>query len=161
MSSSIRAQSYDPHQRLIVPLDITDLLPENHLARFIVDVTANLDLSLLEEQEQYHSVKGEMPHNPRMMLNLLLYPYCKGIYSSRTIEEKTYTDIAVRYIAAGKHPDHSTISRFRAKNLEILKNLFFQSIMMCKKAGLVKLGNAAIDGTKIKANASIRKTKNY
>ncbi len=159
MSSLIRAQSYDPHQRLIVPLDITDLLPDNHLARFLVDVTANLDLSLLEEK--YHSVKGEIPYHPQMMVTLLLYPYCKGCYSSRRIEEKTYTDIAYRYIAAGKHPDHSTISRFRANNLELLKDLFFQSIMMCKKAGLVKLGNAAIDGTKIKANASIRKTKNY
>ena len=159
MTRKLRVRHYDPYQRLIVPLDITHLLPENNLARYVADVTSHLDLSSIESF--YENESGEEGFHPRMMLNLIFYAYATGTYSSRGIESKTYTDIAYRFLAASEHPDHSTIARFRVRFLEELKDLFAQIVMMCRKGGLVKLGKIAIDGTKIKANASIRNTKNY
>jgi len=154
----IYAKPYDIGQRLLVPLDITEFLPDNHLARFVADVTAKLDLSSLIKKKNN---VGQRPYDPRMMFSLLFYAYCIGLRSSRKIEERIHLDLAFRYLAAGHFPDHVTIARFRDDNLDELKHLFVQVLMMCKKLGLVKLGKIAIDGTKIKAHASLRKTKDY
>jgi hypothetical protein len=96
-----------------------------------------------------------------MMVGLLLYAYCVGVASSRRIEKKTYEDIAFRIIAAGQHPDHSTVSEFRRQHLDVLAGLFAQVLALCQKAGLVKLGHVALDGTKLKANASKHKAMSY
>ena len=159
MNDQIYAKPYDIGQRLLVPLDITEFLPAKHLARFVANVTANLDLSVLIKNKGKNV--GQRPYDPHMMFNLLFYAYCTGLRSSRKIEEKIHIDLAFRYLAAGHFPDHVTISRFREENLDKLKHLFVQVLMMCKKLGLVKLGKIAIDGTKIKANASLRKTRDY
>jgi transposase len=93
-----------------------------------------------------------------MMLRLLLYGYCVGVYSSRKIELRTYEDLAFRFLSADQHPDHDTIANFRKRHLEALAGLFTQALLLCEKAGLVKLGHVAIDGSKIKANASKHKS---
>jgi murein DD-endopeptidase MepM/ murein hydrolase activator NlpD len=96
-----------------------------------------------------------------MMLRLLLYGYSVGVYSSRKIENRTYEDVAFRYLSADQHPDHDTIAEFRKRHLQALAGLFTQALLLCEKAGLVKLGHVAIDGTKIKANASKHKAMSY
>ena len=96
-----------------------------------------------------------------MMVRVLLYGYCIGSYSSRKIQAKTYEDMAFRYLAADEHPDHGTIAEFRKRHLEALAGLFCQALQLCEKAGLVKLGHVALDGTKIKANASKHKAMSY
>ncbi len=96
-----------------------------------------------------------------MMVRLLLYGYCVGVYSSRKIELKTYEDSAFVYLSADEHPDHDTIANFRKRHLEALAGLFTQALLLCEKAGLVKLGHVAIDGSKIKANASKHKAMSY
>jgi len=159
MKEQIYAKPYNLGQQLLVPIDINEVLPENHLSRFIADVTITLDLSVLSKSCDEHI--GQRPYDPRMMFNLLFYGYCVGVRSSRKIEERIHLDLAFRYLAAGHYPDHVTLSRFREENLDILSPLFVQVLMICKKGGLVKLGKIAIDGTKIKANASLRKTKDY
>src|SRR2546422_10309688 len=96
-----------------------------------------------------------------MMVRLLLYGYCIGVVSSRQIEKRTYEDVAFRYLSADEHPDHSTINGFRKRHLGALAGLFVQALQLCQKAGLVKLGHVAIDGTKLEANASRHKSVSY
>jgi len=155
----IRAKAYNLSQQQLIPTDIKTLLPENDLSLFIPEVTNHLDLGKITKH--YHKTFGRLPYNPIMMVNVLFYSYCIGIFSSRKIEKRTYTDIAYIYLSGGEHPDHVSISRFREINLEELSKIFVQILMMCKKAGLVKMGKIAVDGSKIKANASKRKTKDY
>jgi len=96
-----------------------------------------------------------------MMLRVLLYGYATGVYSSRKIEARTYEDVAFRYLSGDQHPDHDTFAEFRKRHLEALAGLFTQALLLCEKAGLVKLGHVAIDGSKIKANASKHKAQSY
>jgi transposase len=135
-------------------------LPKDHLAYFILDVVEQLDLrgiyAYYEREE-----RGYPPHHPKMMVGLLLYGYSVGVPSSRKIERKTHEDVAFRVIAAENHPDHARISEFRRIHLEKLRGLFAQVLGMCRKAGLVKLGHVALDGTKMKANASKHKAMSY
>ena len=147
---------YLPTQGFLLPPSPLDWLPEDHLARFILDTVGELDLSELYgyyERER----RGYPPHHPQMMVALLLYAYCVGVPSSRKIEKRTYEDIAFRVIAGNTHPDHSRISEFRRIHLAALARLFVQVLRLCQKMGLVKLGHVALDGTKIKANASKHK----
>ncbi len=104
---------------------------------------------------------GEKPYSPVMMVSLLLYAYCVGVFSSRRIERATYEDIAFRMITADQHPDHSRISEFRRTHLDAIAGLFKQTVQLCQQAGLVKLGTVAIDGTKIQGNASKHKAMSY
>lgn len=159
MPRKLRVRPYDPYQRLLVPKDITHHLADDHLSRFIADVTTQLDLSSMESRYDYD--RGEEGYHPRMMLNLILYAYCTGTYSSRQISSHTYTDLAYRFLAAGMHPDHSTICRFLVTFQDELHDLFVQFGKLCRKVGLVKVGSFALDGTKIRANASKRQTKGY
>ncbi len=137
-----------------------DWLPEGHLAHFILDVVEQLDLSKI-----YASYKGDgrgqPPYEPGMMTALLFYAYCTGVPSSRQIEKRTHEDIAFRVIAANRHPDHDSICEFRKRHLKALAGLFVQILRLCQQAGLVKLGHVALDGTKIKANASKHKAMSY
>lgn len=131
------------------------------MARFIVDVADQLDLSKIMAAYGRQDGRGLAAYHPVMMLRLLLYGYCRGVVSSRKIERATYEDIAFRYLAADQHPDHDTISNFRQTHLQNIAELFMQALQLCDKAGLIKLGHVAIDGTKLKANASKHKAMSY
>jgi transposase len=151
---------YQPTQSFLLPPSPLDWLPEDHLARFVLDTVAVLDLS---EIFSYYDreVRGYPPHHPMMMVALLLYAYCMGVPSSRKIERRTHEDIAFRVIAGNTHPDHTRISEFRRIHLRALTKLFVQVLRLCQKMGLVKLGHVALDGTKIKANASKHKAMSH
>ncbi len=138
-----------------------DWLPEGHLAYFLLDVVGQLDLSAIESKIQAKDARGTRPYSPSMMVALLIYGYCVGLRSSRKIERATYEDIAFRVLAGGHHPDHTRISEFRRTHLVAFKGLFKQVLQLCRKAGLVKLGRVAIDGTKVQANASKHKAMSY
>lgn len=155
-----RFRPYDLDQQLLLPPDLRDWLPEGHLALFVLDVIAVLDLdTILEVYEVEH--RGQPPYDPRMMVALLLYAYCTGKPSSRKIERATYEEVGYRVITGDQHPDHDTIASFRKRHLEALAGLFMQVLLLCRKAGLVKLGHVSLDGTKVKANASKHKAMSY
>lgn len=155
-----RFRSYAPDQLLLLPADLREWLPEGHLAYFLLDVIGELDLSKI--YESYDGSKGGRPgFDPRLLLGLLLYGYCVGIASSRKIEKATYENVAFRVLAANQHPDHDTIAAFRRRHLQALSDLFVQVLRLCQKAGLVKLGHVALDGTKMRANASKHKAMSY
>ncbi len=141
-------------QPFLLPPSLQEWLPENHLARFIAEVTNELDLSALYRQYERRDGRGLSAYHPLLLTRLLLYGYCSGVTSSRTIERATWEQIPFRYLAADQHPDHDTLAHFRRQHLEALGGLFVQALQLCQKAGLVKLGTVAIDGTKMLANAS-------
>ena len=151
---------YDPRQSFLLPPSPLEWLPDEHLAYFVLDVVEELKLSAITSKYEAET-RGQPPHDPRMMVALLVYGYCVGERSSRLIEKKTVEDVAFRVLAGGNHPDHSRISEFRRIHLEALSDLFFQVLMLCRKAKLVKLGHVALDGTKMKANASKHKAMSY
>jgi transposase len=148
-------------QPMLLSPSIQDWLPENHLARFIADVTEQLDLSKILREYERRDGRGQAGYHPLMLTRLLLYGYAVGFASSRVIERKTYEDVAFRFLAADQHPDHDTIAAFRQKHLHTLAGLFTQALRLCQKAGLVKLGHVAIDGSKLQANASKHKAMSY
>lgn len=126
----------------------------------MLDVVAELDLSRIYGHYE-KELRGFPPHDPRMMVALLLYAYCVGVPSSRRIEQRTHEDVAFRVIAAGQHPDHTRISDFRKVHLDALAELYVQVLRLCQRVGLVKLGHVALDGTKMRANASKHKAMSY
>lgn len=152
---------WNPTQSFLLPQSPLDWLPEGHLAFAMLDFVAAADLSVIEEAIDAKDARGNPPFHPRMMVALLFYGYCTGIASSRGIERATYMDVAFRVIAGGQHPDHTAISEFRRVHLSALAGLFLQVLRLCQKAGLVKLGHVALDGTKVKANASKHKAMSY
>ncbi len=152
---------YNVEQRLLLPPDMRDWLPEGHLALFILDVVAELDLSKIYAVHEAKDARGRAGYHPAMMVALLLYGYCTGKASSRRIERATYEEVAFRVLAGDQHPDHDAIATFRKEHLGALAELFMQVLQLCQKAGLVKLGHIAIDGTKLKANASKHKAMSY
>jgi len=152
---------YEAGQNLLMPSSLGDWLPEDHLAYFISDVVErSLDVSPIirwyEERAQ-----GQPAYHPVMMVKLLLYAYSTGVASSRRMERETRENVAFRVLCAGSHPDHSTISVFRQTHLTALGELFIQVLRLCREAGLVRLGHVALDGTKVKANASKHKAMSY
>src|SRR5712692_11553733 len=153
--------SYDPEQRLLLPPDLREWLPEGHLALFISDVVDELDLSAIVRVYESGDGRGRPPYHPLMMVKLLVYGYCIGRVSSRNLEQATYEDIAFRVLACNQHPDHDSIAEFRSQHLAELAKLFAQVLQMCEQAGLVKLGHVAIDGSKLRANASKHKAMSY
>jgi transposase len=152
---------YELDQRLLLPPDMREWLPEGHLALFILDVVAELDLSAILCVYEAKDPRGRAGYHPMMMVALLLYGYCVGKTSSRRIERATYEDVGFRVLAGDRHPDHDTIADFRKQHLDALAGLFLQVLKLCQKAGLVKLGHIAIDGSKMKANASKHKAMSY
>lgn len=152
---------YDIDQRLLLPPDLREWLPEGHLALFLLDVVGELDLSAIEQVHEGKDARGRAGYHPRMMVALLLYAYCVGKPSSRRIERATHEDVAFRVIAGDQHPDHDSIADFRKRHLRAVSGLFTQVLKLCQKAGLVKLGHVAIDGSKFKANASKHKAMSY
>jgi transposase len=155
-----RFKPYEPEKPLLLAPDMRKWLPQDHLALFISDVVDALDLS--EIADKYYRFHGGQPaYHPAMMLKLLFYGYCIGVRASRRIEQKTYEDVAFRVLSCDTHPDHSRISDFRKRHLSEISRLFVQVLEICKESGLVKLGHVALDGTKIKANASKHKAMSY
>ena len=152
---------YVPDQSYLLPPSPSEWLPKNHLAYFVLDLVADLDLGEIERRLQAKDHRGERPYAPRMMVALLLYAYAVGVFSSRKIERATFEDVAFRVLAAGEHPHFTTINEFRATHRATFADLFQQVLKECMAAGLVKLGHVAIDGTKMKANASKHKAMSY
>lgn len=152
---------YDLDQRLLLPPDMRAWLPEAHLALFVLDVVSELDLRAIRRVHDAKDTRGRAGYHPAMMVALLVYAYCVGKPSSRRIERATYENVAFRVLAGDQHPDHDCIARFRKRHLDALAGLLLQVLRLCQKAGLVKLGHVAIDGTKMKANASKHKAMSY
>jgi transposase len=152
---------YSPEQSFLLPPSPREWLPEGHLAYYVLDLVEELDLGEIERELQSKDGRGERPYSPRMMTALLLYGYAIGEFSSRKIERATFDDVAFRVLAAGEHPHFTTINEFRARHRTAFANFFHQVLEVCMSAGLVKLGHVAIDGTRMKANASKHKAMSY
>ena len=158
MSKTFR--SWDVDQVWLFPPSVRELVPEGHLAHLVRDtVRDTLDLS--DILDDYPEERGFPPYHPTMMTALLLFAYCQGVYSSRRIAKACAERVDFMAVTAMQKPDFRTISDFRARHLPALAGLFGQVLVLCQKAGLVKLGHVALDGTKIKANASKHKAMSY
>jgi transposase len=149
----VNVRAVERDQQFLLPPSVSDWLPSDHLAWFIIDLVAELDLT-----ELYSSLRtdgrGGASYHPEMMLAVLLYSYCVGERSSRRIERRLTEDVAFRVVAANQQPDHATLARFRARHREAIAGLFSQVLGLCVAEGLVQTGVVAIDSTKVEANAS-------
>jgi transposase len=153
-------RGWDVNQSLMFPPSVRDFVPEGHLAHFVRDtVVENLDLSAI--LDAYTEERGFPPYDPAMMTALLLYAYCQGVYASRRIAKACEERVDFMAVTALQRPDFRTVSDFRKRHLEALKGLFVQVLQLCRSAGLVKLGHVALDGTRLRANASKHKAMSY
>jgi transposase len=145
---------YDPHQNLLLPPSLDDWLPEDHLARFISEfVDTQIDLTLFSHG--YDNAEGDnLAFHPALLLKLWLYGYCVGTPTSRKVARATFDDVAFRWLAADQHPTYSTLARFRERNLGNFHALFLRVLKLCQEANLIGGTRMALDGTKVKANAS-------
>jgi transposase len=148
-------------QPYLLPPKLQDWLPQNHLARFVGEIAEHMDLSRIYGYYGRKDGRGLAAYHPLLLTRLLLYGYCTGRVSSRVIEKCTHEDVAFRYLAADQHPDHDTIANFRKLHLESLAALFVETLRLCREAGLVKVGAVMLDGTKIAANASRSKSRDF
>ncbi|KAF0146806.1 MAG: hypothetical protein FD187_3199 [bacterium] len=146
-----RFHPVDRQTGYLLPPSVDEWLPEDHLARFIVEVVDKLDIRTLEKA---YAGRGSAAYHPSVLLSLLVYGYATGIFSSRKIERATYDSVAFRFIAAGQHPDHDTLATFRRRFLDELAGVFVQVLEMAREMKLLKMGTISLDGTKIHANAS-------
>jgi transposase len=142
----------------LLPPSVDEWLPDDHLARFVVEVIEQLDLNELLAQ---YAGRGSAAHHPAVLLGLLIYGYANGVHSSRKIERATYDSVAFRYVAANTHPDHDTLATFRRRFLKQIEALFVQVLQLAREMKLLKLGQIALDGTKIDANASKHKALSW
>ncbi|SHM07136.1 Transposase domain [Vreelandella subglaciescola] len=142
----------------LLPPSVDKWLPDGHLARFVVDVVEQLDLSALT---RYYAGRGSKDHHPAVLLSLLVYGYATGVVSSRKIERATYDSVTFCYLAANTHSDHDTLATFRRRFLPTLEQLFVQFLLLAREMKLLTLGTIALDGTKLNANASKHKALPY
>ena len=154
-------RAWTPDQTYLLPPSPREWLPPDHLVFVVLDVVGELDLSAIDLAYAAKDPRGTQPYDPRMMVGLLLYGYCVGVCSSRKLERATFEDVAIRVLCGEQHPDHSSIAAFRSRHREALKGLFVQILRLCQRAGLVKLGEVSLDGTKMAANASKHKAMSY
>jgi len=152
---------YDPDQVLLLAPVLSEWIPEGDLAHFVSDLVESGTLDLSAIYASYEDERGYPPYDPRLMVKLLVYGYANGVMSSRKLERATFRDVAVRMLCADQHPDYRSIARFRKRHLEALGELFVQALRLCKQARLVGLGMLALDGTKLRANASRHKAMSY
>jgi transposase len=155
-----RYRAYEPDQLFLMPPSLREWLGEDHLAYFVSDLVDDLDLSKIEavyEDEE----RGQPPYHPQMMVKVLIYAYCNGVFASRRIEKRLVEDVGFRVLAAGNTPDFRTLSDFRKIHRTAVAELFEQVLRLALKAGAIKLGRVAIDGSKVKANASKHKAMSY
>jgi transposase len=151
---------FDPGQQFLLPASLDEWLPAEHLARFVAElVDEHLDLSRF--LAVFTEGRGAPPYDPRVMLRILLFGYCTGVRSSRTLEAACTDVVAFRWLAAGQGPDYRSIARFRKRHLSALGQVFVQALALCQAAGMATLGRVALDGTKVRANASRRKAMSY
>lgn len=146
-----RFVSVDRDTAYLLPPSVQEWLPENHLARFVVEIVEQMDLGTLTTA---YRGRGSDAFHPAMMVALLFYGYATGVFSSRKLERETYDSVAFRYVAANRHPDHDTIAHFRKRFLKELSALFVQILNVAQHMGVLKLGHVSLDGTKVHANAS-------
>lgn len=150
---------YAPDQMLLLPPSLREWLPEDHPVYFVNDLVETLDLEPI--LSAYSEERGYPPYHPLLMSKLIIYGYVRGLRSSRKIQRACVEDVAFRVLAAGQSPDFRTVADFRARHLKALEDFFGQVVHPCRQAGLVKLGHVAVDGTKVKANASKHKAMSY
>jgi transposase len=153
-----RFKSVDREQGLLLPYDLRDWLPPNDIVHFAIEAA---ELVTIERFKVNESGTGDVQYHPHMLLALLLYCYSHGVLSSRRIERATYRDVAVRYICANRHPDHDTICTFRVRNKDAIAEAFLQILLLAREMNILKVGTVSVDGSKIKANASIHKSIRY
>lgn len=151
---------YEPRQQQLLPAALQDWLPEGHLAYYLSDTVDSLDLSAFHARYAGGGSRNQ-PFHPAMMVKVLVYGYATGVFSSRKLARKLHEDVAFRVLGAGNFPAHRTLSDFRVLHLKELAALFVQVVKLARECGLVKLGTIAIDGTKVKANASRHKAMSY
>lgn len=156
MTRKFRSADYE--KTLNLQITLRDVLPPDHLARFLLDIVAQLDLSAIYKK---YSEQGAPPYAPEVLLVLLFYGYATGVFSSRKIERATYEVIPFRFLAGDTHPDHDTIAHFRRQNLGELQELFVQILLLAQATGVLQLGNISLDGSKIHADASKSKAVSY
>ena len=149
-------KKYDQQQQFLLPVRLESFVPENHIARIINDIIEAVDITAIEST---YSENGSPAYHPRLMLKILLYGYMITIRSSREIQKMTHTDTAFMYLTAMQHPDFRTICRFRSTHLDSIKDIFTQVVTVCKEIGMLGAGKVSLDGTKVKANASVRQSK--
>jgi transposase len=152
--------SYDPEQQFLLPPSLQEWLPQGHLAYFVSDTVDALDLSAFHAKYAKGGPRNQ-PFHPAMMVKVLFYGYATGVFSSRKLARKLHEDVAFRVLGAGNFPAHRTLSDFRAFHLKEFSELFVQVVKLARECGLVKLGTIAVDGTKVKANASRHKAMSY
>lgn len=157
MTKKFRKANYE--ETLDLKVSLREVLPPTHLARFVVDIIAQLDLSHI--YSRYSTLGGGTAIAPEILLALLFYGYATGVFSSRKIERATYENLAFRFIAGDLHPDHDTIANFRKVFLTEIQELFVQILLLAKLSGVLKLGNLSGDGSKIHADASKSKAVSY
>ena len=151
---------YLPEQDLLLPPSLRDWLPEGHLAYFVSDLIDAMDLGEIEAYYERED-RGYPPYHPRMMVKVVVYGYCVGVFSSRRLQKRLQEDIGFKLLAAGNEPDFGTLSDFRKLHRKVLQGLFEQVLRMALELGALKLGGVAIDGSKVKANASKHKAMSY
>ena len=151
---------YEPKQDFLLPPSVSEWLPENHLAYFVMEIIDRLDLQVFYARYEGDGRRNQ-PYDPAMLVKVLVYGYATGVFSSRKIARKLFEDVAFRMLGAGNFPSHRTICDFRLRHLSELKELFVQVGKLARELGLVKLGVIGLDGTKIKANASKHKAMSY
>ena len=144
-------KTVDYEAALAQTVSLREALPANHLARFVVDIVAELDLAHIYER---YGLRGGEAYAPELLLALLFYGYATGVFSSRKIEKATYETLPFRFVAGGLHPDHDTLANFRKTFRAEIKDLFVQVLLLAQAAGYLKLGNISMDGSKVHANAS-------
>jgi transposase len=152
---------YDLDQQYLLPPSLKEWLPADHLVFFVSDVVDSLDLSSILQEYEKDDLRGRPGYHPAMLLKLLIYGYTQGKTSSRKLERATYEEVPYRILAGNTHPDHDSIAAFRKRHLPALGGLFTQVLRLCREAGLIKLGHVALDGSRIKANASKHKAMSY
>ena len=153
-----RFVNIDRDTPMLLPPDLRDWIPSDHLVHFVIDAIESIDTSCAQIN---HRGTGNEQYPPAMLLALLVYSYCTGQFSSRQIERASHSDVAVRFLCANTHPDHDTICKFRRENLGAFRESFVDVLELARELKLLKLGNVSLDGTQLKANASIDQNVSY
>ena len=148
----------DREQRMLLPIDLREWIAEDDLAHFVIEAVERVPLSRFWVKARG---SGSAQYHPRMMLALLVYCYAQGVFSSRRIEQATYRDVGVRYVAANRHPDHDTICKFRREDEAAIREAFLQVLLLAREVGLMRLGLVSVDGTQVDANASRHRNVRY
>jgi transposase len=155
-----RFKAFEPDAVMLAPPSLEEWLPQGHLVRFIGELVDG-ELDLTRFYKSYARAKGQPPYDPRLMLRILLYGYCVGVRPSRELERACTDVVAFRWLCAQQAPDFRSIGRFRERHLAALANVFLQALELCRAAGMVSLGHVALDGTKVRSNASRHKAMSY